>query len=461
MPYYSSSFYTQLIEPSWRLIVLELSLYTDNIVFNKPIYYSEDEGYKMEDENHNYRRGYESEDEDEKYGIEGLILELIDFSVDLLKRKAVVEALRSNLLTFLLTIKGYCLLPHNSIVLWKNNPNLYISEEFDDENINSVRNKSLNLIKEIAKEIDDQMLLRFLKIITSEFVEGVVIENYSEVIKLDDSNLIAPYIESLNSNHEYIIRRHEANLLILGTLSDDLYLLKEKNMLSREEVYQIIKFLFDIMTKETNSILIGRSIWCISRLISLVKYEPNILKEIFEGISFALCNPSSDLSVCLAAAQCLSSICLKLEEFDSEYIIKNFNRLIRLLTETSEETLLLPIESIYALSKLNKEKAIIVPLNASKLIVDIYSQYYNHPTLGVKILELVKLWCTDNRSAKLLMKLFVPFAIFVFADFFKSLGRDDQNFEQIRKTVMTEHGGNDLDFKTNVEMLPVSYNLTL
>ena len=78
MPIYSSKFFTQLIEPSWRLVVLELSLYTDNVVFGKDIAYTEDEIYKMEDDNHIYTRGYESDDEDEKYGLEGLILELID-----------------------------------------------------------------------------------------------------------------------------------------------------------------------------------------------------------------------------------------------------------------------------------------------------------------------------------------------------------------------------------------------
>ena len=105
MPLYSSKFYTQLIEPSWRLIVLELSLYSDKVLFNKEIQYEEEEVYQMEDENHNYTRGYESDDEDEKYGIEGLIIELVDFSIDLLKRKNMMEALRQVLLTFLLCIK--------------------------------------------------------------------------------------------------------------------------------------------------------------------------------------------------------------------------------------------------------------------------------------------------------------------------------------------------------------------
>ena len=34
MPIYSSKFFSLLIEPTWRLIVLELSLYCNNIVFN-------------------------------------------------------------------------------------------------------------------------------------------------------------------------------------------------------------------------------------------------------------------------------------------------------------------------------------------------------------------------------------------------------------------------------------------
>src|SRR5690242_12342868 len=111
MPVYSTKLLGQMIAPAWRLIVIELSLYTQNVIFNKPIVYEEEEEYKMEDENHNYTRGYESDDEDEKYGLEGLILESVDFSIDLLKRKSVLEAMRNFLLTFLLCIKGYCLMP--------------------------------------------------------------------------------------------------------------------------------------------------------------------------------------------------------------------------------------------------------------------------------------------------------------------------------------------------------------
>jgi hypothetical protein len=460
MPIYSSKFYTQLIEPSWRLIVLELSLYSDSILFNKKLDYSEDEVYQMEDENHNYIRGYESDDEDDKYGMEGLILELVDFSIDLLKRKNVMEALRGVLLTFLLCIKGYTLLPNQSLMLWKDDPNLYITEEFDDENINSVRSKTLNLIKEITKEIDDESILKFLKIIISEFTEGLKVENYSDVIKLDDYNFLTPYFEKMNTNPEYIFRRHEANLLILGTLSEDLIILREKNRISKEEVEELIKFLFTIISNpnKDNSILVGRAIWCVSRLLSLVKHDVDILNAIFEGISVSLCHPESDLSVRLVSCLCLTSVCSKISstEYNHQNIDLIYPQLIKLLQEVNEDTILIPIECIGALSAINKEKAMYVPLKASKLIVEIYSKFYNHPIIGVKILELIKLWCTDHRSARVLISLFVPFAIFVFDDFFRSLGKVDKTFEDIKRTVITEHGNANMSVKTSLDMLPVS-----
>ena len=470
MPIYSSKFFNQLIEPSWKLLVLELSIYTENVIFGRKIEYTEDEQYKMEDENHIYNRGYESDDEDEKYDIEGLIIELIDFAVDLLKRKGVMETLRNMLLTFLLCIKGYCMMPRNLIGKWKNDPDLYITEEFEEENINSIRNKTLSLIKEITQELDEDNLLKFLKILISEVITGVNRENYSEVIKLDDYNFTNPYFDKMSSNKNYILYAQEANLLILGTLAEDINLLIQKGRLEESDVFGFFTYLMDLLkipSNKNNKILLGRGIWCTGRFLSIIKNEEILLQKAFEGNSYALTNKESDLSICLLASQCLSNISQKLltdsrenKNFDFDNLEEVFKKLIKLLSETSEETLLVPIETILDLTKLNKEKAMYVPYNATKLIVDIYAKYYNHPQIGVRILELIKLWCADKQSANLLLTLFVPFAFFVFDEFFKTLGKDNKNFEEIKKTVMTEHGNSNMNFKTSLDMLPViNFNL--
>ena len=459
MPIYSSKFFNLLIEPTWRLIVLELSLYGDSVIFNKEIEYNENEEITMEEENHVYEHGYESDDDEEELGMHGLIVELIDFAIDLLKRNSVIEALKPALYTFLLCIKGYLLMPHNSIMLWKNDPNLYISEEYDEENVNSVRNKTLGLIREISKEIDDDSLVNFIHLIINELTTGINIDNYKEVIKLDDYNLIVPYLDKLNNNPVYLQTRQESNLLILGTLSDDLLRLKEKQAITLEEVEQLINFLLTIISspeKET-SILVGRAVWCLSKLLCLVRNDTDMLKKIVNSVSLTMCHSKSDLSIQLVSAQCISIICQRListkKTIDSEYITNDFDKLIELFDKVNEDTIFIPIENLLFLSKLNKEKALYVPIKHLNPILKIYSSNFNDPYIGSKLLELIKIWCEDKSSASIILEKFIPIAIKVFEDFYKNnLGEVNSNFEMVKKTVMTEHSNPDIN--TSSEMLP-------
>ena len=459
MPIYSSKFFNLLIEPTWRLIVLELNLYCNSIVFNKEIEYTEEEEITIEEENHIYEHGYESDDDEETSGMEGLIMELIDFTVDLLKRNSVIDALRPALITFLLCIKGYLLLPHNSIVLWKDNSNLYISEEYDEENINSVRSKTLGLIREISKEIEDEALINFIRLLIDELMKGINLDSYKEVIKLDDYNLVKPYLEKLNNDPLYIQMRQESNLLILGNISDDLFRLKEGQLLTKKETENLMNFLINLIknVEKENSILIGRTIWCLSKLLCLVRNDIDYLTKIFESVSQTLINPKSDLSIQLVSAQCISIICQRLisqkKEIQSKYITKNYDALILILNKVNEDTRFIPIENLLYLTKLSKENALYIPLHHLTPVLKIYAENFNDNYVGPKILELIKIWCEDKRSAHCLIDKFIPIAIKVFEDFYRNnIGKTDEDFEEVKNTVMTEHSNPDI--KTSSDMLP-------
>ena len=459
MPIYSSKFFNVLIEPTWRLIVLELSLYGNNIVFNKEIEYTDEEEITMEEENHIYEHGYESDDDEELNGMEGLIMELIDFSIDLFQRNSVIEALKPVLFTFLLCIKGYLLMPHNSILLWKNNPNLYISEEYDEENINSVRSKTLGLIREISKEIEDDALINFVHLLIDEVTNGINLDNYKEVIKLDDYNLMTPYLEMLNTDKLYLQTRQESNLLILGTISDDLLRLKEKELISKNEIDDLLNYLICIFENsgKENSILVGRAVWTLSKLLSLIRNDFDFLIKIFESVSKTMCNELNDLSVQLVCAQCISIICQRLiaskKMIESDIIIKDYDKLIDLLDKVNEETIFIPVENLLYLTKLNKEKSLYVPLKHLNRVLQIYADNFNDSYLGNKMLELIKIWCDEQSSAKALLDKFIPIAIKVFENYYKNnLGNIDSHFEEVKKTVMTEHSNPDI--KTSSEMLP-------
>ena len=446
MPIYSCKFFNVLIEPTWRLIVLELSLYGNSIIFNKKIEYTDEEEITIEEENHIYEHGYESDDDEELNGMEGLIMELIDFSIDLFQRNSVIEALKPVLFTFLLCIKGYLLMPHYSILLWKNNPNLYISEEYDEENINSVRNKTLGLIREISKEIDDDALLNFIHLIIQECTSGINLDNYKEVIKLDDYNLLTPYLEKLNNDTIFLQTRQESNLLILGSIYDDLLRLKEKQLISLEEIENLLNYLLEIISnpqKET-SILVGRAIWTISKLLCLIRNDIDFLQKIFNTVSNTMCNNLSDLSIQLVCAQCISIICQRLillkKQIESDFFYKDFDKLIELLNKVNEDTIFIPIDNLLYLSKLNKEKSLYIPLKHLTPVLKIYAEKFDDPYLGNKILELIKLWCEDSTSAKALLDKFIPIAIKVFEEFYKGIGDTDKQFED--------------DIKTSSDMLP-------
>jgi len=196
-------------------------------------------------------------------------------------------------------------------------------------------------------------------------------------------------------------------------------------------------------------------------MLELFSNDQTILSQIFEEISICINNYKNDLTISLIACKCLTrltGILLELNDFkfDSEKIIDNYQNIIEIMKNTNEDTLLFPIQTINNLSKLNTKRALYVPLNHSSVFLDIYSKYYNHPEVGIEILNLIKLWCGDPVTAKILLKLFIPFAMFVFEEFYKTLSLPDkENFEEIKKTVMTSHGNQDIEIRTSISMLPV------
>ena len=313
--------------------------------------------------------------------------------------------------------------------------------------------------------MEDESIISFLKIIISELSEGINPNNYTEVLKLDDFNLINSYFDKMNSEEIYKIRRYEANLAILGMLSKDLINMKRKSKISNEECKDILDFLFTIISTKSDDknfgLLVGRSVWCVGKMLDLFVNDETILTNIFVEITICINNYKNDLTISLIACKCLTKLSILLKDqkdfhFDNENIIENYKNIIEIMKRTNEDTLIFPIQTINNLSKLNARRALFVPLNYSSVFLDIYSKYYNHPEIGIEILNLIKLWCEDQSTAKILLNLFIPFAIFVFEEFYKSLSHSDkENFEEIKKTLMTTHGNQDIDVKTSICMLPV------
>ena len=301
--------------------------------------------------------------------------------------------------------------------------------------------------------------MNFVTLLIDELMKGINLDSYKEVIKLDDYNLVTPYLEKLNNDKLYIKMRQESNLLILGSISDDLFRLKESQILSQKETENLINFLLGLIknVENENEILIGRTIWCLSKLLCLVRNDINYLTKIFDSVSQTMINKKSDLSIQLVSAQCISIICQRLisqkKEIQSKYITKDYDALIEILNKVNEDTIFIPIDNLLYLTKLSKENSLYIPLHHLTPVLKIYAENYNDNYVGPKILELIKIWCEDKKSAHYLIDKFIPIAIKVFEDFYKkNIGKTDAEFEEVKNTVMTEHSNPDI--KTSSDMLP-------
>ena len=67
-----------------------------------------------------------------------------------------------------------------------------------------MRSKTLGLIREISKEIEDDALMNFVTLLIDELTKGINLDSYKEVIKLDNYNLVKQYLEKLNTTTLYI-----------------------------------------------------------------------------------------------------------------------------------------------------------------------------------------------------------------------------------------------------------------
>jgi len=154
----------------------------------------------------------------------------------------------------------------------------------------------------------------------------------------------------------------------------------ERGALGDGDIEGIFNFLFGIISNPSkciyshnkdNGILIGRAIWVVTKLIDIVSENKTVIENIFTGISIALINENSDLSVQLISCLALITVSKLLLEkffptmvsttenkdlnktltFNNEHLPKVLEKLINLIQICPEETLIYPVDTLMGVIK--------------------------------------------------------------------------------------------------------------
>lgn len=463
MPSFSINFVDLIIEPIWKLAVVLQWYYLERIISNKEILFSPEELQIIESENQNYSRGYESDDEEETNGLEGLLKELIKFLTISLENTHVMKKVKNYLPLFLLSVKNYCMISNEIVNLWINDPNYFVSDEYNEPDDSSLRVSCLKLIKSILAKIDNDNIFGFIKALISEFQNDQNNQIYSSMVSLDGCPNTTLLIKNLNENKDYILRKCEANILIIGGITKNIKNLIRKNKLEFNELKEINNFLHNLLL-EPSSILSDRAVWCLGKISKLFVNEKQIMLNNLMIVFNLFLREDNKLSTNLISSICLSDIAniISTKYKDGDILESNLinfciEKNIKFLKLCSEETINIPIESIIAISKLNMQSALANSSNYINSVLEVYLSNYNDSNFSKKLVDLIQLWSKDIFTQNIVLEFFFKLFIYITDDYFGKLSKHGSahSYLDIRKNINFKIS--DPQLNLNSENIPVKF----
>lgn len=428
MPQYYSNNTKESIEYCFNTLINSLLFYTEECVLRHSLTYSQKEKTVMETEGHLYTRGYESDNENdnEKYGLEGLIGELLNLMCDSLSNSHAVEFLQKYFYHLMLIIKCYSLLSYSLVDLWARDVNEYIVEEMDYDELTedkplTIRYQCVQLLKSMASMIEPKSLLSFIKIVINELVQGINSSVYSDIVLISQYPEVLKKYYNIISDKDMVILINEANLLILGSLSEEIGLLIKDELISRNDMAMFINGLFTLISNanagsnESNlsNITIGRAIWCIKQLLVNVFSDDLVfLKEAIQKVILMLIEhkKKADIGTQLIYCQTLFTLAslLKHDELylENDILTQISNRLLALLKNTFNETMAIPLQTITALSLINEPLSKYIQSNYYKEILQLYLSNFNNPNVDCFV-TLFKAWSNSTSTINSLFTEFI------------------------------------------------------
>ena len=223
---YSRDCINMILKPAWKLLNFHLPVFTEVLGYNAII--SDLNGESVDGDD--YQRGYESEDEQESYGVEGMTLQLIELLTTLISRQNVQEVVKQGMVPLITTISSYMIVPAKKERQHLGDYNYFLHEKDEDSyKQRSIRNSCLDLISSLIEVFGDLAVESILFVIENLFLTTSAESSSPTKIKSQGANQ-AQSIEEINiydftyssSNKKHFWKKREVCLFLVGNFAEDI-----------------------------------------------------------------------------------------------------------------------------------------------------------------------------------------------------------------------------------------------
>lgn len=397
--------------------------YFKQVIINQNETFTNDEINYMINEQCDYTRGYESDNDNELYGLNAYIIRLTNLmNVVICDTDSIVI---SNIipidaiLKILMSVKIYLLLPIEQYTEMKNDPESainIINDDFDyfrkgneydeiqtDIHTHSVRKANSIFMKEITylliSQKQNELTFNFAQMILSEMLSTPNADNYKAILYDND------ILNLLNEHNKEMLQ--ETNFYILGHFADDVYALHEMNMLNVQDIQQILEMLVNNV-KGNNIIISCRALWALTTFKEFYasntngEYLHNIIVTVIEHL---ITNVKGNmLYTIFVGCNCLYELYLQNTEKQMNVHIQHKNALYQFVLlimnnnyiSISKDNFQYILKGLIAITNFNKDIALLIINNFyMKLLFDIYynegcDKVYEHNQLFMMLIHELK-----------------------------------------------------------------------
>lgn len=121
-----------VLQPAWKLLNVNLSVYTESVGYGNPIEYTETDRENLDPEDLKERTDYgiESEPDEEESGITGMTMQLIELLTSLANKGSMRSLISSGIVPLITSISSY-------MILSKDQENELVTDQSQFININN------------------------------------------------------------------------------------------------------------------------------------------------------------------------------------------------------------------------------------------------------------------------------------------------------------------------------------